>query len=409
MMTEMDEQVVKKCRSLNKDDCLKAVLRRHLVQNVNHEQILVLHPQKGVLEAVCTAIGWNIMNTKNATKLIDMINVDKVSTSPSEWLCVLLLLKNPTNIYEDSRLLVAMDHCYMLCVTHACDTGDPWVPWMVPFLPKKHTVNLNNLLINDLLITALCAQSSDSIEKNIDTMQVVKGVVLFCEDPRHEFFQKIFLKPTNGKTYNAHALNLWISLLILVDVTEGYQVYLKCQKWVTKSKNKTEFANDLGAPVKPGYMDKTKNKFVKDLFGHLKKIGEKGPQKWSEWISGPKSFLEALLTGNSVDQLLENLPLTELFRIKELFHKNLITQLTQIVINSKASFIDKQNDPNYFAPKRSDTAAENISTRYGLYNNVLNVWNTISRPYHFFEQSVGSAVDLLNRTMIPSINSEYSE
>ena len=333
MMKKLEKEVVEKCGSLNKDDCLKAVLCMYLLQNVRYEQISVLiHKKGGVPEAVCTVFGWNIKSMKNAITLKDMINIDKVSTSPSEWLCVLLLLKNPTNIYEDSGLLVAMDHCYMLCVTHACDTGDPWVPWMMPFLPQKHTVNLNNLLI-----TALLTKSPVGIDKNIDTMQVVKGVVSFFKEPDDSFFYNIF--PDTAR-WNAHALNLWISLLILVDVTEGYQVYLKCQEWTEKEESE-ESEEEVGGG------DGT-DKFVNKLQPHLKKIGG---SVWRIWQS---KFLTEILLKDGVRPLLNKMHLTELFRIKEMFHKPLIEQLTKKAIDKRKErkVQDPDKDPTHFAPQK---------------------------------------------------------
>lgn len=321
-MEKLEKEVVKKCGSLNKDDCLKAVLHKHLVQNVRHEQILVLIPkQGGVPEAVCTAIGWNRKSTKNATTLRDMINVDEVSTSPSEWLCVLLLLKKPEP--EDPQLVGAMEYCYMVCVTHACDTGDPWVPWMLPYLPGKHKVNLNNLLI-----TALSTHSPAAIEQNIDTMQVVKGVVLFFKNPNTTFFTSIF--PTSAQ-WNAHALNLWISLLIMVNVTEGYQVYLKCLEWATKS----EISDS--------------KQFQSQLEPHLQKIG-KISEEWQSWQT---KILNEMLK-NGVKPLLESLPLTDLFRIKGMFYKPLIDQLTKTAIDKKTKEgrVEADKDPTRFAASK---------------------------------------------------------
>ena len=104
---------------------------------------------------------------------------------------------------------------------------------MLPFLPEKHTLQLNNLLI-----LALITQSSDGLVETIDTMPVVKGVLLFVKNPNETVFQTIFKVANNNTQWNAHALNFWISLLVLVDVTEGYQVYLKSKNWAAKKQIK---------------------------------------------------------------------------------------------------------------------------------------------------------------------------
>ena len=333
--SENDLRIVQECKKLNVGDCLKAVIYGHLIENVRYQQIVVLVTQKGLPDALQAAIGWPTDKKKNnsISSLVNMVNPQEVSTSPTVWLCLLLLMKKtPENAAKaDPGLVAAMEHCYSLCVTHGCDTGDPWVPWMLPFLPEKHTVDLRNLLI-----TALYSRSVENIVENIDTMQVVQGVVLFFDNPTDDFFKNIF-KPGTGTPWNAHALNLWISLLILLDVTEGYQVYQVCRKWAKKE---------------PADTTEQTAEFKREVQKHLSNIDlHTGLLHWQSNFLG-------LLVGNNVFPLVENIELTELFRTKEFFHKLLIEQLIKTVEQNKkrTPSKDAHKDAHQFTPKKTDTA-----------------------------------------------------
>ena len=352
--SENDLRIVQECKKLNVGDCLKAVIYGHLIENVRYKQILVLVTQQGLPEALQAAIGWPTDKKKNnsISSLVNMVKPQEVSTSPTVWLCLLLLMKKtPENAAKaDPGLVAAMEHCYSLCVTHGCDTGDPWVPWMLPFLPEKHTVDLRNLLIT-ALYTRSAASAADIVE-NIDTMQVVQGVVLFFDNPTDDFFKNVF-KPGTGTPWNAHALNLWISLLILLDVTEGYQVYLECRKWAKKEPaDTTEQITQQTA------------EFKREVQKHLSNIDLPTGHPWKLWQI---NFL-GLLVGNNVFPLVENIEQTELFRTKEFFHKLLIGQLTKTAIEQnkkRTPSKDAHKDAHQFTPKKTDTVNTESANWWG--------------------------------------------